>query len=144
MPPSDDGRRRRTFFVPVNQIILSGLPDSEVASASGLANFFRTITSSVATAVSTTMYTHRTIYHHTVLTSNIDAGSRTTTEYLQQLQQKGLGMQESAAAINRMVDMQASTLAINDVFWCFGLIFGVAMIAVWFAKPPFVSKGASA
>jgi len=41
-------------------------------------------------------------------------------------------------ALNRFVDNQAATRAINDVFWCF---FIVAMVAIWFAKPPFVSSG---
>jgi DHA2 family multidrug resistance protein len=43
--------------------------------------------------------------------------------------------------LNRIVDMQAATLAVNDVFWVFGLMFGLAMIAIWFAKPPFASGG---
>lgn len=129
------------FFVPVNQIILSGLPDNEVASASGMANFFRTIASSVATAVSTTMYTQRSTYHHAILTANIDAGSRTTMEYLDQLKPFGLQGQKAAAAMNQVVNMQAATLAVNDVFWVFGLIFGVAMVMIWFARPPFDSGG---
>ncbi|HEY9131267.1 MAG TPA: DHA2 family efflux MFS transporter permease subunit [Dyella sp.] len=129
------------FFVPVNQIILAGLPDNEVASASGLANFFRTLASSVATAVSTTMYTHRSIYHHAVLAEHTGRGAAATTEYLDRFQQLGLQNSSDYAALNRIVDMQAGTLAINDVFWCFGLIFGVAMVAIWFARPPFASGG---
>lgn len=129
------------FFVPVNQIILSGLPDEEVASASGLSNFFRTLAGSIATAVSTTMYSHRTTYHHAVLAENVVEGSRTTTEYLDRFQALGVQGPTANAALNRIVDMQAATLAVNDVFWIFGLIFGLAMIAIWFAKPPFASGG---
>ena len=129
------------FFVPVNQIILAGLPENQVASASGLANFFRTLASSVATAVSTTLYTHRTTYHHAVLAEHIEAGGTATSSYLDRLQQLGIPTDSSYAALNRVLDMQAGTLAINDVFWFFGLIFGVAMVAIWFAKPPFASGG---
>ncbi|MGE7137607.1 DHA2 family efflux MFS transporter permease subunit [Luteibacter sp. NPDC031894] len=130
------------FFVPVNQIILSGLPDEQVASASGLSNFFRTLAGSIATAVSTTMYSHRTTYHHAVLAENVSEGSRTTSEYLERFQAFGVQGPTANAALNRIVDMQAATLAVNDVFWMFGLMFGLAMIAVWFAKPPFASGGA--
>ena len=129
------------FFVPVNQIILSGMPDSEVASASGLSNFFRTLAGSIATAVSTTMYSHRTTYHHSVLAENVSEGGRATTEYLTRFQAAGLSDASSNAALNRIVDMQAATLAVNDVFWIFGLMFGLAMVVIWFAKPPFASGG---
>ena len=37
--------------------------------------------------------------------------------------------------------LSARSLAVNDVFWVFGLMFGIAMIAVWFAKPPFAPGG---
>jgi DHA2 family multidrug resistance protein len=129
------------FFVPVNQIILSGLPPDKVASASGLANFFRTIAMSVATAVSTTLYTHRSIYHHAVLSEHTHTDARATTEWLNSLKQLGLPDRSIYAALNQVVDRQAATLAINDVFWAFTLIFGFAMVAIWFAKPPFVQRG---
>jgi len=130
------------FFVPVNQIILSGLPDDQVASASGLSNFFRTLAGSIATAVSTTMYSHRTTYHHAVLAEHVSEGGRATGEYLERFQALGAQGPTANAALNRIVDMQAATLAVNDVFWVFGLMFGLAMIVVWFAKPPFASGGA--
>ncbi|GAB2560905.1 DHA2 family efflux MFS transporter permease subunit [Dyella jejuensis] len=125
------------FFVPVNQIILSNLPPSKVASASGLANFFRTIAMSVATAISTTLYTHRSIYHHAVLSEHTHTDARATNEWLDRVQQLGIQGRPAYAAMNQVVDGQAATLAINDVFWCFSLIFGFAMVAIWFAKPPF-------
>jgi MFS transporter, DHA2 family, multidrug resistance protein len=131
------------FFVPVNQIILAGIPDEQVASASGLSNFFRTLAGSIATAVSTTLYSHRTTYHHAILSEHVVAGDRTTQEYLNQLQTFGAQGPTANAALNRIVDMQAATLAANDVFWLFGLLFGMAMIAIWFAKPPFASGGAA-
>ncbi|HKT30741.1 DHA2 family efflux MFS transporter permease subunit [Dyella sp.] len=125
------------FFVPVNQVILSGLPPEKVASASGLANFFRTIAISVATATSTTLYTHRSIFHHAILTEHTHTDARATTEWLSRIQQLGIQGKSTYAALNQLVNKQASTLAINDVFWGFSLIFGFAMVAIWFAKPPF-------
>lgn len=129
------------FFVPVNQIILSGLPPDKVASASGLANFFRTIAMSVATAVSTTLYTHRSTYHHAVLSAHTHRGARATSEWLTRIQSFGLNGKSMYAALNQVINREAATLAINDVFWCFSLIFGVAMVAIWFAKPPFSGSG---
>lgn len=128
------------FFVPVNQVILSGLPPDKVASASGLSNFFRTIAMSVATAASTTLYTHRGIYHHARLAEHTHMDARATSEWLSRIHRLGLTDGSAYAALNRVLTNQASTLAINDVFWGFSLIFGFAMVAIWFAKPPFETK----
>ncbi|AFC87510.1 DHA2 family efflux MFS transporter permease subunit [Frateuria aurantia] len=125
------------FFVPVNQIILSGLPDEEIASASGLSNFLRTLAGSVATAVSTTMYEHRTTFHHAMLVQHTQDGATATQAYLNGFGQAGLQGPAAYASLNKIVNAQAATLASNDVFWCFGLMFGLAMVTIWFTRPPF-------
>jgi len=73
----------------------------------------------------------------------VSDGSCATGEYLERFQALGAQGPTANAALNRIVDMQAATLAVNDVFWLFGLMFGLAMFAVWFAKPPFASGGAA-
>lgn len=129
------------FFVPINQIILSGLPDDEIASASGLANFFRTLASSVATAVSTTLFEHRTTYHHAVLAEHTELAAPATTHYLQVLHAMGAEGKSAYAAMDQIVQQQAATLALNDIFWMYGVLFVAIMVVIWFAKPPFASGG---
>jgi DHA2 family multidrug resistance protein len=92
--------------------------------------------------MTTTLYTHRGIYHHAVLTEHTHTDARATAEWLGRIRQLGIRDESVYAALNRLVNGQASTLAINDVFWGFSLIFGLAMIAIWFAKPPFESAQA--
>ncbi len=60
------------FFIPLNQMYLSGLPANQIASASGLANFCRTLGSSISTAATVTLWQHRGEYHHAMLTENIN------------------------------------------------------------------------
>ncbi len=129
------------FFVPVNQIILSGLPPADVASASGLANFFRTIASSISTAITTTLYDHRTIFHHARLVENIQQGSPSSTEYLSGLQVLGAQGDAACAAIDRVITLQANTIALNDLLWLFGIVFLGIVFFVWLAKPPFGAAG---
>lgn len=129
------------FFIPVNQILLSGLPEERIASASGLSNFFRTLSTSVATAVSTTMYEHRTTYHHATLTEAVRQGEPNTTAYIHQLQQLGADGRTADAAINQVINGQAATMALNDIFHMYGWIFLAAMALIWFAKPPFKQGG---
>ncbi|HEX4479655.1 MAG TPA: MFS transporter, partial [Rudaea sp.] len=132
------------FFVPVNQIILSGLPPDDVASASGLANFFRTIASSISTAVTTTLYDHRTIFHHARLVENIQDGSPATTDYLTGLSTLGAQGNAAYAAVDRIITLQANTIALNDILWMFGIVFAAIVFFVWLAKPPFGAAGAAA
>lgn len=129
------------FFVPVNQIILSGLADDRIASASGLSNFFRTLAGSVATAVTTTLYEHRSTFHHARLAEHVQPGAVATEQALQGMQQVGLTGKPALAAINQSVNLQAQTLALNDIFWLFGLIFLAITVVIWFARPPFASGG---
>ncbi|BBD78868.1 DHA2 family efflux MFS transporter permease subunit [Aerosticca soli] len=128
------------FFVPVNQIILAGLADKDVASASGLSNFFRTLASSVATAVSTTLYDHRSTFHHAMLAEHTQVGDRPTEHYLQLLGHTGLPEPSRYAALNQVVNAQAATLAANDIFWLYGVIFVAITGLIWFAKPPFAGS----
>ncbi|MGJ8525064.1 Multidrug export protein EmrB [Halomonadaceae bacterium LMG 33818] len=123
------------FFVPINQLLLAGFRDDQVAAASGISNFCRTIAGSISTAISTTLYSHRTIFHHATLVENVRAGSPATEQYLNALQAAGVPQSSRYAEMNNVVNVQASTLALNDIFWLFGVLFCFCVIVVWFSKP---------
>ncbi|HVC17604.1 MAG TPA: DHA2 family efflux MFS transporter permease subunit [Rhodanobacter sp.] len=130
------------FFIPLNQIYLSGLPATEIASASGLSNFFRTLGSSVSTAVVVTLWQHRGEYHHATLTENITLGHPAATQFIQQLSHSGLSHQQSLGVIDQLLTREALTLAVNDVFWATAVLFVLLIPVLWFARPPFGSAGA--
>ena len=132
------------FFVPLNQIILSGLKPNEIAAASGLANFFRTIAASFSTAVTVTIWQNRGDYHHARLVEHIDNASIAATRYLDTLHTMGLTATRGWAVVNRIVNREALTLAVNDVFWLCALLFLAMIPLVWLARPPFGNAGAGA
>jgi DHA2 family multidrug resistance protein len=133
------------FFVPLQQIILSGMKPSEVAAASGLANFFRTLAQSIATAVTTTLYDHRSNFHHAVLTENIVRGKPIVNEFLTTLAQRANRAPASPyQALDRIVDAQAQTLALNELFWVYSFTFLFIGALIWLAKPPFDSAEGAA
>jgi DHA2 family multidrug resistance protein len=105
------------FFVPMTTITLSSVSDERLASASGLSNFFRTLSGAIGTAISATYWENDTIYHHAVLT--------------------GLGFagQSLTAQLNQIVTQQAYMMATNDFFRisCAGFIVLAAL--VWITKP---------
>ncbi|HEY1589976.1 MAG TPA: DHA2 family efflux MFS transporter permease subunit, partial [Rhodanobacter sp.] len=129
------------FFIPLNQIYLSGLPADQIASASGLANFFRTLGSSVSTALTVTLWQHRTEFHHASLTENITAAAPAATGFLQHLQAAGMAGQRGLGVVDQLISREAATLAVNDVFWLCSIIFIFMIPLLWLAKPPFGSAG---
>ena len=62
------------FFLPLQQIMFSSIRPDELASASGLTNFLRNLSGSVATAISVWLWGHRTDFHHSVLADHLRAG----------------------------------------------------------------------
>jgi DHA2 family multidrug resistance protein len=128
------------FFLPLNQILMSGVASSELASASGVSNFVRTMSGSFATAISVWIWNRRTDYHHVVLTEHITNASSGWIHFKAQLQAHGIVGAQASNFIDQLVSGQATTLAVNDVFYMMSLIFVLLVPMVWLAKPPFGAK----
>ncbi|MEP6549085.1 MAG: DHA2 family efflux MFS transporter permease subunit [Gammaproteobacteria bacterium] len=132
------------FFLPLNQIMLSGIPPSDLASASGLSNFVRTMSGSIATALTVFMWNHRTDYHHAVLTEHVRNSAGAWTEYQAQLGNHGVSGTGAFEYVEHVITTQAMTLGVNDVFHVLGWTYLLLIPFVWFAKPPFTARGADA
>jgi DHA2 family multidrug resistance protein len=132
------------FFIPLNQVILSGLKPNEIASASGLSNFFRTIAASISTAVTVTMWQHRGAFHHATLAAHINAANPATQQFVGGLGAAGARGDAPWAIIENIISREALTLAVNDVFLLYAALFVVMIPVVWLAKPPFGNVGPGA
>jgi DHA2 family multidrug resistance protein len=130
------------FFLPLNQILLSGVRSDELASASGLSNFVRTMSGSIATAVTVWIWNTRTDYHHAVLTEHITNASNSWAAYQFKLDALGIRGVGAFHYIDGVIGQQASTLGVSDVFHLIGCLFFLLVPAVWLAKPPFGSRAA--
>lgn len=128
------------FFLPLNQILLSNIKPHELASAAGLSNFLRTIAGSISTAVSIWVWNDREDFHHAVLTEHIRSDSPGWMQTQQTLSGLGISDTQSLAYAERVITQQASTLAVNDLYVMYAVIFILLIPIVWFAKPPFLSK----
>lgn len=129
------------FFIPLNQIILSGLRPDQIASASGVANFCRTIAASISTALTVTMWQHRGDYHRTVLAEHLTTDSPATGQWLDALQAGGQDAGAAWSVIEGTVMQQALTLSVNDVFLLCTAVFLAMVPLVWLARPPFGGGG---
>jgi len=130
------------FFVPMTTITLSSMSDERLAAAAGLSNFFRTLSGAIGTAVSTTLWEDRAIYHHARLAENLTPYSNATTSYLDQLRQ-GLGLANGTdfGMLNDLVTRQSFMLATNDIFHLSGYVFLAMAVLVWLTRP---KRGAQA
>ncbi|UPG84164.1 DHA2 family efflux MFS transporter permease subunit [Luteibacter aegosomatis] len=132
------------FFIPLNQIFLSGLAPEQIAGASGLANFCRTLASSVSTAITVTLWQHRGEFHHASLTEYVNPASPATTAYTQRLAAMGAHGQPALGVIDQVLNREALTLAVNDVFFSCAILFLALIPVLWLARPPFGNAGGAA
>ena len=132
------------FFLPLNQIMLSGIPPSQLASASGLSNFVRTMSGSIATALTVFMWNRRTDYHHAVLAEHVRNSAGGWTQYQAQLNDHGVAGTGALQYVDQVITGQAMTLGVNDVFHFLGWMYILLIPFVWFTKPPFTQRGSDA
>jgi DHA2 family multidrug resistance protein len=141
LPPFVMGLAIPCFFIPLNQVYLAGLPASEFANASGLANFCRTIGSSMSTAVTVTLWQHRSELHHATLTEYVSPGHPAATTFLHELAQHGMPQRQSLGLVDQLIQRESLTLGVNDVFLGCAVLFLLLIPILWFARPPFGSAG---
>ena len=122
-------------------MILSGLKPNEIASASGLSNFFRTIAASISHGHRVTLWQHRGEFHHATLAEHVNNASSATQQFLNGLSHVGGA---KWPVIEGIVNREALTLAVNDVFLLYAGLFIVMIPIVWLARPPFGNVGPGA
>ncbi|AKJ69643.1 multidrug resistance transporter protein [Pandoraea thiooxydans] len=140
MPRLVQGIGIACFFVPITTITLSSIDDDHLAAAAGLSNFFRVLSGAIGTAVSTTLWDDRAIYHHSRLIESINVYSQQTNAFLDGLQHRlGLVGGQDIGMLNQLVTQHAYMLATNDIFYISGYVFVLLALLVWATKP---KKGA--
>jgi MFS transporter, DHA2 family, multidrug resistance protein len=129
------------FFLPLNQIIMAGIPASEITSAAGLSNFVRTVSGSISTAVCVFLWSDRAEHHYATLTEHITPDSAGWIDYQALLAQQGVSGTAAMAQTARVINTQAQTLGANDIFLGLAILFALLIPLVWLAKPPFRAVG---
>lgn len=132
MPHILQGMGMPFFFVGLTALALSSVPAKEAATAAGLMNFMRTLSGAVGTAVATTAWDDATRTSRSELVSALNSPA----DALSTLQRAGLSLEQARAALDRMVEVQASTLGVIHLFLASGVVFLVAVAMVWLAPRP--------
>lgn len=132
------------FFIPLITLSLSGLPDSQVAAASGLFNFMRLIALAIGTSLSVALWNNRASYHDHRLNEYGTAYDPATQEWLTQAQALGMSRDQAYAAMAGEISSQAFMLSINDLYWLSGWLFLGLALLIWLARPVKGSSGVAA
>ena len=135
LPTVIQGIATATFFIPLLGIILGGLPQQRIAAASGLSNFARITAGSFGTSIYTTLWANRASLHHEQLVSHIYAGNPVSEPVIQGLQQGGFSYEQALGVINRLVDQQAYTISVDEMFRLSAWLFLGMIAIVWMIKP---------
>lgn len=125
------------FFLPLTTISLSGLAPEKFAAATSLSNFFRTLSGSIGTSLTMTLWSHRESFHHAQLTQSITQYNPASISLDQELQHLGFDQQQAATYINDQITQQSLLMSANDIFYLSAGVFLMLTLLVWFAKPPF-------
>jgi len=135
IPTLLQGAAMAFFFIPLQAIIFSGLSPEQMPAAAGLSNFARITAGAVGTSLFTTLWEDRATLHHANLTEAIHRGNEAAMQALAQLGAIGQSPQQAAATLNRLVDQQAFTMAVTDVFYLSAGLFVALIALVWLAQP---------
>ena len=135
LPTVIQGIAMSCFFIPLSVILLSGIRPDKIPAASGLSSFVRIVAGSFGTSIATTIWQDRAALHHAQLAESINQGSATTMQVLGGLNNAGMTPEQALGQVNRMIDQQAYTLAVNDVFYASAMIFLLLIPVVWLSRP---------
>jgi MFS transporter, DHA2 family, multidrug resistance protein len=123
------------FFIPLQTIIFSGLRPDQLPAASGLSNFVRITAGSIGTSLFTTLWSNRAALHHTQIAATVDPSNGTALQTLRQLGASGFSAEQSRAIVNRLVDQQAYTMGVTDMFYVSAAVFLALVVLVWLTRP---------
>ncbi|MCR6469474.1 DHA2 family efflux MFS transporter permease subunit [Enterobacter sp. HG048] len=125
------------FFLPLTTISLSGLSPEKFASATSLSNFFRTLSGSIGTSITMTLWSRRESFHHAHLTESINAYNPSSITLFERLHSLGLDQRQAEVYINDITTSQSLLMSANDIFHLSAIVFLGLTLLVWLAKPPF-------
>ena len=120
------------FFIGMTTLAMSGIATRDLTSAAGIMAFMRTLSGAIGTALATTAWdmTSRVSRGDMVPRLNDPAGA------LAKMQAGGMSAGQARAALDRMVDVQASTVGASHVYLFACTAFLVAAALVWLAPKP--------
>lgn len=116
------------FILPLTAISLGSVPQEDMASASGIQNFVRTVSVGIATALALTMWGNTQQAAHSELASRLQPG-----ETMRTLGEAGFTTEQARQVIANLVDRESVTMAVDHVFLITAVVFFACAAVIWLA-----------
>jgi DHA2 family multidrug resistance protein len=133
------------MFIPLNQMALAELNQSELPGGSGLTNFMRTTAGAFATSMVTTLWDNAAVVHRTELDAALAQGTIPVDSALAAAAAAtgtAPGSLPSLALIDRILENQAVMVATSHMFALSVAMLVVVLPAIWLLRRPAVAFGA--
>jgi DHA2 family multidrug resistance protein len=144
IPTLLQGAAMAFFFIPLQAIVFNGMRPDEMPSAAGLSNFMRMVAGAMGTSIFTTLWESRAVLHHAHLAESMNPGNSAAQQAMAQLMAAGQSQEQAAATLMRLLDQQAYTMAVTDLFYLSSAVFLLLIGAVWLARPKTAPQGPGA
>ena len=124
------------YVSPLFGLSTQDIEPHDLPSATGIFHFFRSMIGGIGTSVFTTLWIRRTYFHHERIGENLTRFNPFTPQ---------ASDPKSLSLLNEAMDIQASMLAINEVFYLMGWIFAalVVVLSLWTLMGPKSAKSTS-
>ncbi len=119
------------FFIPLSNIALASVQSHELAMATGMMNFIRTLSAAVGASISMSLWSD-----FGVTARNEMIGSVQLSESQQVLQGVDISPESGLSILSNLVDHEAITVSINHIFWGLTVIFLFMSVLIWLSPKP--------
>lgn len=114
------------MMIPLTQIPLQTVPSRETANAAGLQSFMRTMATAISTSIVMTLWSDSERVKQTGL-----AGQLNPEDAMASLATLGFSNEQALLLIHRMVQNEATTLAVNYTFQVSGFLLLASAALIW-------------
>jgi DHA2 family multidrug resistance protein len=115
------------FFIGLSSLAMASVKPEESVSAAGIMNFCRTLCGAIGAALATSQWDDEA----RAVRAAMAAGMNGVDASLARLEAAGMGPEQARAMIDRMLEVQAATLANLHVYAGTALLFFAAAALVW-------------
>ena len=129
------------FFISTVAISFSNLQPARLPLASGLSNFVRISAGAFGTSIGTTLWDARSRHHRVHLVEDASREGWTLEHpFFDPFRGVGMDQEQIRAQLERLIEQQATTLAVNDVFLITSFVYLLLIIPVVLARPVAVRR----
>ncbi len=115
------------LFIPLITVAYIDVPPAQLASATGILNFFRMVSASMATALAATAWQDRSVFHRSQMVERVTPDMLIGSEVDSLIESLGISDLSGWQAIEYRIAQEASTLGLNDVMTACALVMSLAL-----------------